>query len=104
MTPIELSEIQAYLLNDLKEMGYSRYYLLKVKDATAAKKLIASIAGSISNAAVSAQDTSLNIGFTNTGLIALGLNEINPLCPCISEIPFHQQFFVLGVTKLSFIP
>lgn len=37
-------------------------------------------------------------------LIALGLNEINPLCPCISEIPFHQQFFVLGVTKLSFIP
>jgi len=77
MTPIELSEIQAYLLNDLKEMGYSRYYLLKVKDATAAKKLIASIAGSISNAAVSAQDTSLNIGFTNTGLIALGLNEVN---------------------------
>lgn len=37
-------------------------------------------------------------------LIALGLNEINPLCPCISEIPFHQQFFMLGVTKLSFIP
>ncbi len=36
--------------------------------------------------------------------IAVGLNEINPLCPCISEIPFHQQFFVLGVTKLSFIP
>lgn len=37
-------------------------------------------------------------------LIALGLNEINPLCPCISEIPFHQQFFMLGVTKISFIP
>ena len=37
-------------------------------------------------------------------LIALGVNEINSLCPCISEIPFHQQFFVLGVTKLSFIP
>ena len=38
MTALELSEIQAYLINDYKQMGSSRYYLLQVKDAAAAKK------------------------------------------------------------------
>jgi Dyp-type peroxidase family len=77
MTQIELSEIQAYLLNDYKEMASSRYYLLKVKDAAAAKTFISSIAGNITNAGTAAQNTSMNIGFTNTGLLALGLNEVN---------------------------
>lgn len=77
MTPLELSEIQAYLLNDFKEMGCSRYYLLNVKDAAAAKKFIASVTVKITTADVAAKESSLNLGFTSSGLKALGLNEVN---------------------------
>jgi len=50
MTALELSEIQAYLFKDYKEMGASKYYLLQVKDATAAKGFLAEIADSITHA------------------------------------------------------
>src|SRR6185503_3959641 len=75
MTPLELSEIQAYLFKDYKEMGSSKYYLLKVKDAPAAKKFLASVAASITHANSPAGETCLNIGFTSHGLIALGYNN-----------------------------
>jgi hypothetical protein len=47
MTPLELSEIQAYLFTDYKEMGSSKYYLLQVKDAEVAKKFLTAIAENI---------------------------------------------------------
>ena len=72
MTSLELSEIQSYLLNDYKEMGSSKYYLLQIKDVTAAKKFLAEIAGSITHANSTTNETCLNIGFTSNGLIALG--------------------------------
>jgi len=75
MTPLELSEIQAYLLNDYKQMGCSTYYLVQVKDATAAKKFLAGVADSITHANAAINETSLNIGFTSKGLIALGYNN-----------------------------
>ena len=78
MTSLELSEIQAYLFNDYKEMGSSKYYLVQVKDATAAKKFLAEIAESITHANATINETCLNIGFTSQGLIALGYdNEEN---------------------------
>lgn len=75
MTPLELSEIQAYLFNDYKEMGCSRYYLMQVKDSTAAKKFFASVADNITNANTAITETCLNIGLTSNGFIALGYNN-----------------------------
>ena len=75
MTPLELSEIQAYLFNEYKEMGCSRYYLMQVKDATAAKKFLASVADNITHANAAINETCLNIGLTGKGLIALGYNN-----------------------------
>ncbi len=77
MTALELSEIQAYLINDYKQMGSSRYYLLQVKDAAAAKKFLASVAGSITHANAAMNESCINIGFTSSGLKALGYNEKN---------------------------
>jgi Dyp-type peroxidase family len=75
MTPLELSEIQAYLFKEYKEMGCSKYYLVQVKDATAAKKFLSSVADSITHADAAINETCFNIGFTSKGLIALGYNN-----------------------------
>jgi len=78
MTPLELSEIQAYLFNEYKEMGSSKYYLLQSKDAIAAKKFLASVADNITHANATIGETAVNIGFTGKGLMALGYsNEEN---------------------------
>lgn len=75
MALLELSEIQAYLFKEYKEMGSSKYYLLQVKNSKAAKEFIATIADNITHANTSIDETSLNIGFTSKGLIALGYNN-----------------------------
>src|SRR4030095_7813961 len=75
MTALELSEIQAFLFNEYKEMGSSKYYLLQIKDVTAAKKFLAEIAEHITHANATTNETCLNIGFTSNGLIALGYNN-----------------------------
>lgn len=75
MTRLELSEIQAFLFKDYKEMGCSKYYLMQVKEATAAKKFLSSIADNITHANAVANETCLNIGFTSKGLMALGYNN-----------------------------
>jgi Dyp-type peroxidase family len=76
MTALELSEIQAYLFNDYKEMGSSKYHLMKVTDAVAAKKFLAAVADSITPADATTNENCLNIGFTSRGLEALGFNEL----------------------------
>ncbi len=75
MTSLELSDIQAYLFEEYKEMGCSRYYLVQVKDAKLAKKFLTSVADSITHANATINETCLNIGFTSQGLIALGYNN-----------------------------
>ena len=75
MTSLELSEIQAYLFKDYKEMGCSKYYLLRVNEATAAKRFLASVADSITHAKTAIHETCFNIGFTSSGLTALGYNH-----------------------------
>lgn len=77
MAPLELSEIQAYLFNEFKEMRCSRYYLLQVRDSAVAKNFLAAAAQSITHANASVNETCLNIGFTSTGLEALGYNKRN---------------------------
>lgn len=78
MAPLQLSEIQAYLFNEYKEMGSSKYYLLQVKDTASAKKFLSAIADNITHANAPVDEISLNIGFTGKGLMALGYsNEEN---------------------------
>ena len=77
MTALELSEIQSFLLKDYKEMSCSKYYLMQVKDAVAAKSFLAAIAHGITHANATINNTSLNLGFTSNGLKQLGYNETN---------------------------
>jgi Dyp-type peroxidase family len=77
MTALELSEIQAYLLKDYKEMACSRYYLMKVTDAAAAKSFLNAIAHGITHANAAIGDTCLNIGLTSNGLKAMGYHDTN---------------------------
>jgi Dyp-type peroxidase family len=77
MEQLELSEVQGFLVREYKEMSCSKYFLLQVTDAVAAKKILASVANSITNVSTQAYDIYQNIGFTSTGLRALGLKEGN---------------------------
>jgi Dyp-type peroxidase family len=77
MTALELSEIQAYLLSDYKEMGCSKYYLMQVKDAAATKSFLTAVAHGVTHANAAIKDTCLNIGFTSNGLKQLGYHETN---------------------------
>ncbi len=58
-------------------MMFSRYVLLHLTDATAAKQFIAEIAGSITNVTHYPKTNCLNIAFTAAGLRALGMKEAN---------------------------
>lgn len=75
MESLDLSEIQAYLINDYKKMGCSRYYLVQVKDKAAAKNFIAAVADNITHANAEINETCLNIGFTSSGLMAIGYDK-----------------------------
>ncbi|MCJ7467554.1 MAG: hypothetical protein MUO53_12775, partial [Maribacter sp.] len=77
MKTLQLSQIQAYLINDYKEMGCSKYYLMQVKDPAAAKTFLASVADDVTHAKAPLTDSCLNIGFTSTGLKQLGYHESN---------------------------
>ena len=77
MALLELSEIQAFLTREFKDMGCSGYYLLQVTNADAAKKFLASVADEITSITAPEKETKLNLGFTSTGLQALGLKEKN---------------------------
>ena len=74
---LELSEIQAYLVNDYTDMGCSKYYLLQITNAANAKKFIADIAGAITHIKAEVKDIRLHLGFTSSGLKEIGLNENN---------------------------
>lgn len=77
MATLELSEIQAYLVKDYKEMGCSKYYLLQVTDAGEAKNFLSRAADKITHIKSAVSDCCLNLGLTNSGLKALGYKEKN---------------------------
>ena len=74
---LELSEIQAYLVNDYTDMACSKYYLLQVINTANAKKFIANMAGAVTPIEAGLRDTRLHFGFTSSGLKAIGLTEKN---------------------------
>ncbi|MGE5106421.1 MAG: Dyp-type peroxidase, partial [Sphingobacteriales bacterium] len=77
MEQLELKDIQGFLIREYKEMANSKYFLLQVTNATAAKEFLESVADSITHVESTATDYYLNIGFTSTGLRTLGLKETN---------------------------
>ena len=77
MESLELSEIQAFLTNDYKDMGSSKYYLLKVTDSSKARELVRSFANEITHMQSPADERKVNIGFTGQGLLSLGLDKSN---------------------------
>lgn len=77
MEQLELKDIQGFLLKEYKEMASSKYFLLQVTGAVAAKFFLETIADRITHAESAATEFYLNIGFTSTGLRAFGLKEIN---------------------------
>ena len=77
MEQLELNDIQGFVIREYKEMACSKYFLLQVTDAVAAKIFLDSIADSITHSESNTTDFYLNIGFTSTGLRALGLKEKN---------------------------
>ena len=77
MSPLETSEIQAFIIQDYKQMGSSKYYLMHVTDSAIAKKFLSSIAEEITNMDSSIKEFKLNIGFTSEGLKNIGLDSIN---------------------------
>ena len=77
MTPLETSEIQAFITQDYKHMGSSKYYLMQVTDAANAKKFLSSIADEITNIDSPKKEFKLNLGFTSEGLKNIGLDPFN---------------------------
>ncbi len=79
---IELNDIQGFLVRGYKRMQFARYILLKITDATGAKKWIHSVVDDITTGlhhptADHSIDTCLNIAFTPGGLSILGMQDEN---------------------------
>lgn len=77
MVTIDLTDVQGFLLRDYKRMAYSDFLLLQVTDAAPAKKWLKYISALITDATHIPENTCMNIGFTNHGLLALGLSQKN---------------------------
>ena len=77
MDKLEEADIQGYIVRGYKHMMFSRYVLLHVTDAAAAKGFVRDISGSITNVTHYPKSNCLNIAFTAAGLRALGMNEAN---------------------------
>jgi Dyp-type peroxidase family len=77
METLELADIQGYIVRGYKHMMYSRYALLTVTDAAAAKKFIRECGSRITNVEHHEKNNCLNIAFTAAGLRALGVKESN---------------------------
>jgi len=77
MENLELSDIQGYIIRGYKHMMYSRYAILNITDPVLARKFIKAHAAEITNVTHHAKENCLNMAFTSTGLLALGLKQSN---------------------------
>ncbi len=77
MSTIELQDIQGFIISEYSDMMHTRYLMLRVTDAAAARGFIRQLAPGITSAGSRTGDTCINIAFTSAGLRALGLKEKN---------------------------
>ncbi|AUC80766.1 Dyp-type peroxidase [Lacinutrix sp. Bg11-31] len=91
MDTIELQDVQGYVFRAYGNMQFSRFALLKITNAEAAKRWISAISSQLTNASIVVKEqlpeTCLNIAFAPNGLKALGLSEknINTFSPPFKE-------------------
>jgi Dyp-type peroxidase family len=77
MQTVNIKDIQGFLISGYSHMRHARYSLLKVEDATLAKKWIGDLADDITDATGKTTKNCLNFAITYHGLLALGMYEEN---------------------------
>ena len=74
---IDLSDVQGFLLHEYSNLRHTRYVMLQVTNGPNARQFIKSITSNITSGVQSDPEQALNIAFTSSGLLALGLDTDN---------------------------
>ncbi len=77
MAPLELSDIQGYIVRGYKKMLFSNYLLLKITDPKLAGIFLKNNIDKITDVNTFVKERCFNIAFTPEGLKKLGLSEVN---------------------------
>jgi deferrochelatase/peroxidase EfeB len=75
VTPFDYSDVQGLAAYGYSKLIQARYFLMRIRDAAAARAWIASAPVSTAEPKQSAPDTALQLAFTPAGLHALGVPE-----------------------------
>jgi hypothetical protein len=71
----EADDVQGLALHGHGELGECRYFLLKIRDARAARRWLSELLPAVGRGRGVSPGTALTVAFTHAGLRALGLNE-----------------------------
>jgi hypothetical protein len=72
---IDAADVQGLALHGHGELWECRYFLLRIRDARAARRWLAELAPALARGRAAVAGTALTVAFTHAGLRALGLNE-----------------------------
>ena len=81
MDALELDDIQGILLRGYDELDGAVLVLLRVGDATAARRWLATVGATVTSAGRPPGDEAVNLAFTAAGLAALGLRQPRGFAP-----------------------
>src|SRR5262245_38302424 len=89
MIELERSDIQGLVFSGYRHKPYAAYIFLRLDDLRSARAWLRSLVDSVTTAAHSKRSdrtTGLNVAFTATGLLALGLSD-----DCLQSFPIEFQ-------------
>src|SRR2546428_787842 len=72
---LELKQIQGIVVSGYKDLPFSRFVFLKIKNVAGAKRWLDTIVTIVTTAAEKPKSVALNIAFTRKGLECLGLSD-----------------------------
>jgi len=75
LASVDAEDVQGLLASGYRELGECRYFLLKIRDARAARRWLAGLAPALGRGRSVASGSALTVAFTEPGLRALGLHE-----------------------------
>lgn len=75
MDSLELQDIQGIIIRGYSNLEAACFVLLRIQDAAAARRWLGSLTEQIQTGSERPSETSLNIAFTYSGLVALGLDQ-----------------------------
>jgi Dyp-type peroxidase family len=70
---LELDDIQGLLARGYGRLRAARFLLLRIDNPAAARRWLAAVAGEITPGSTDPRDTSVQVAFTHTGLVSLGV-------------------------------